>query len=143
MSTRQSGKKERDMLARYLKLLPQHFCHKVVIAMDSSSLRHFEKAEHSLLYARVRPQPPDSVMETILKFRGQGQEVELGADLGCGSGQFTSLLAPHCKRLVASDVSQAMLQQVLYSAGTVYSTPVASDVSLASGHAPAGTLQYR
>merc|ERR1719500_639589 len=51
-------------------------------------------------------------MQSILKFHGNSTTLKLAADLGCGSGQFTRLLAPHCSRVVASDVSKAMLEEV-------------------------------
>jgi len=77
----------------------------------SNSTRHFEAPEHSALYAKVRPEPPESLMQSILKFHGNHVNLKLATDLGCGSGQFTQLLAPHCSRVVASDVSKAMLDQ--------------------------------
>jgi len=81
------------------------------IASCSSSTRHFEESGHSALYAKVRPEPPDSLMQSILNFHGNTHTLKLATDLGCGSGQFTRLLAPHCSRVVASDVSKAMLEE--------------------------------
>merc|ERR1719500_540704 len=52
-------------------------------------------------------------MQSILKFHGKSTTLKLAADLGCGSGQFTQLLAPHCSTVVASDVSKAMLGKVM------------------------------
>jgi len=81
------------------------------VAQCSNSTRHFEATEHSALYAKVRPEPPASLVQSILKFHGNSTTLKLAADLGCGSGQFTQLLAPHCSRVVASDVSKAMLEE--------------------------------
>jgi len=81
------------------------------IASCSNSTRHFEASEHSALYAKVRPEPPDSLMQSILHFHGNTTTLKLATDLGCGSGQFTRLLAPLCSRVVASDVSKAMLEE--------------------------------
>jgi len=81
------------------------------IASCSNSTRHFEASEHSGLYAKVRPEPPESLMQSILKFHGKTTTLKLATDLGCGSGQFTRLLAAHCSRVVASDVSKAMLEE--------------------------------
>jgi len=82
-----------------------------VAQCSSSSTRHFEAPEHSALYAKVRPEPPDNLVQSILKFHGKTTGLRLATDLGCGSGQFTRLLAPHCSRVVASDVSKAMLEE--------------------------------
>merc|ERR1712032_315533 len=50
-------------------------------------------------------------MQSILQFHGNTTTLKLATDLGCGSGQFTRLLAPLCSRVVASDVSKAMLEE--------------------------------
>merc|ERR1712223_626922 len=81
------------------------------VAMCSNSTRHFEEADHSALYAKVRPEPPESLIQSVLKFHHGTGNLNLATDLGCGSGQFTKLLAPHFSKVVASDVSKAMLEE--------------------------------
>merc|ERR1712223_1399574 len=81
------------------------------VAMCSNSTRHFEEADHSALYAKVRPEPPESLIQSVLKFHDNTGNLNLATDLGCGSGQFTKLLAPHFSKVVASDVSKAMLEE--------------------------------
>jgi len=80
------------------------------MSLASLSTRQFEGAGHSDLYAKFRPVAPPSVLANILTWR-QGAPVNLAVDVGCGSGQFTRQLTPVCTRVVATDVSQAQVDQ--------------------------------
>jgi len=80
------------------------------MSLASMSTRQFEGAGHSDLYAKFRPVAPPSILANILAWR-QGEPVNLAVDVGCGSGQFTRQLAPVCTRVVATDVSQAQVDQ--------------------------------
>jgi len=78
------------------------------------STRQFEGAGHSSLYAKFRPVPPQSIVTQILKFRetsSTSTPLNLAVDVGCGSGQFTRLLPPLCSSVLATDVSQAQVDQ--------------------------------
>ena len=78
--------------------------------LASLSTRQFEGAGHSDLYAKFRPVAPPSILANILAWR-QAAPVNLAVDVGCGSGQFTRQLPPVCTRVLATDVSQAQVDQ--------------------------------
>lgn len=65
-------------------------------------------------YARFRPQPPKALMENIFKFLApketDNQKFEVAADIGCGSGQLTCLLAPYFKKIYAFDTSEDQIE---------------------------------
>jgi len=87
----------------------------------ASSTRQFENAGHSSIYAKFRPVPPQSLIDHILKFHHQSlpppqhtpPPLNLAVDVGCGSGQFTQLLTGHCTSVLATDVSQAQVDQAM------------------------------
>ncbi|XP_018008756.1 putative methyltransferase DDB_G0268948, partial [Hyalella azteca] len=103
--------------------------------------RYFEGAKHALDYAKFRPTPCPALISSIINFLntklpsekhdccidvgcGSGQSTHCLAphcflpsekhdcciDVGCGSGQSTHCLAPHFKRVVGVDVSPAQIQ---------------------------------
>ena len=81
----------------------------------SSSTRQFEGTTHSQIYAKYRPIAPSSILDHILAWSEEEEGGGLGArfalDVGCGSGQFTKLLLPHFSRVLATDVSEAQVEQ--------------------------------
>ena len=81
----------------------------------SSSTRQFEGTTHSQIYAKYRPIAPSSILDHILAWSEEEEGGGLGArfalDVGCGSGQFTRLLLPHFSRVLATDVSEAQVEQ--------------------------------
>ena len=79
------------------------------------STRQFEGRTHSQIYAKYRPAAPSSILEHILAWSqeggGGGPADRTALDVGCGSGQFTKLLVPHFSRVLATDVSEAQVEQ--------------------------------
>lgn len=63
--------------------------------------RHFEDGGAG--YAQFRPTYPDSLAETLAAHTPHN---DCAVDVGCGSGQFSELLAAHFKTVIASDVSK-------------------------------------
>ena len=96
------------------------------------STRQFEGKTHSQIYAKYRPVAPASILDHILAWReeegGGGPGDGTALDVGCGSGQFTQLLLPHFSRVLATDVSQAQVDQ---ASGELTASNV--EVSLGSG----------
>ena len=45
-----------------------------------------------------------------IAFQIDQEQLDLGLDFGCGSGQCTDLLAPHFKRILATDISIAQIE---------------------------------
>ena len=91
-------------------------CTRTVKDMSSKlSTRQFEGTSHSQIYAKYRPVAPSSILDHILAWSGEEGGGRLGdrlaLDVGCGSGQFTRLLLPHFSRVLATDVSQAQVEQ--------------------------------
>ena len=81
----------------------------------SNCTRQFEGTTHSQIYAKYRPIAPSSILDHILAWSEEEEGGGLGArfalDVGCGSGQFTRLLLPHFSRVLATDVSEAQVEQ--------------------------------
>ena len=81
----------------------------------SSSTRQFEGTSHSQIYAQYRPNAPSSILDHLKAWSGEegggGMGDSLALDVGCGSGQFTKLLLPHFSRVLATDVSEAQVEQ--------------------------------
>merc|ERR1711962_636746 len=57
---------------------------------SSTNTRQFEDPSHSVLYMRVRPQPPESMVNSILTFLGR--KPKLAVDLGCGRVNIETLV---------------------------------------------------
>ena len=80
------------------------------------STRLFEDRGHVDLYAKFRPVPPASLVSAILNY-GDDAGRESAVDLGCGSGQFTRLLAPHYRAVLGTDVSLEQVRHLLVTSG--------------------------
>ena len=63
--------------------------------------------------AKQKYDPAPDVDE--LRRRGLGKDSTL-LDMGCGTGTFTLAVAPHCRRVIAADVSPAMVEHVRHRA---------------------------
>ncbi|XP_045138420.1 putative methyltransferase DDB_G0268948 isoform X3 [Portunus trituberculatus] len=77
--------------------------------------RFFEGAAHAAAYARFRPHPPQSLIDNILSFLKSKYTGALAAaaDVGCGSGQTTWILAPHFNNVTGLDISEAQITEAI------------------------------
>nr|XP_045612910.1 putative methyltransferase DDB_G0268948 isoform X1 [Procambarus clarkii]XP_045612912.1 putative methyltransferase DDB_G0268948 isoform X1 [Procambarus clarkii]XP_045612913.1 putative methyltransferase DDB_G0268948 isoform X1 [Procambarus clarkii] len=77
--------------------------------------RFFEGAAHAAAYAKFRPQPPTSLVDQIMGFLKEKYEgpVMAAADVGCGSGQSTQILAPHFASVTGLDISEAQTSEAI------------------------------
>ena len=71
----------------------------------------FEESEHAKVYSIFRPNPPKSLIETIISYSEKKAPLELALDVGCGSGQSTRILAPYAKRVIGSDISKSQIDE--------------------------------
>ena len=85
-------------------------------------------SQGSDLYRQARPQYSTAIVDTILQ---HVPERGLAWDCGAGSGQFTQLLAPHFQQILATDLSQAQLDQAPQWANVRYRACLAQDSGLA------------
>ncbi|XP_037542250.1 putative methyltransferase DDB_G0268948 [Nematolebias whitei] len=96
--------------------------------------RLFEGKKHASIYQQYRFTPPAELKNVIIQYLDtkKGQPHELAVDLGCGTGQFTRLLAPHFKEVVGMDVSENQVDEartvpgdpnVTYRQGTAEDLP--------------------
>ena len=93
----------------------------------SSNTRQFEGVSHSEIYAKYRPVPPKSLVEQMISLLGEeggGTEGRMALDVGCGSGQFTRLLPSHFSKVLATDISQAQVDQAGVAQCQVLSRPL-------------------
>ncbi len=61
-------------------------------------------------YDRKQRYDPTGDVEAL---RGRGLDASsVVLDMGCGTGTFTLAVAPHCRRVIAVDVSEPMLEQL-------------------------------
>ncbi|XP_076018044.1 putative methyltransferase DDB_G0268948 [Genypterus blacodes] len=77
--------------------------------------RLFEGKEHAASYWKYRISPSHHLIEKVLDFleKHRGRPFNLAADVGCGSGQGTLLLAKHFVSVVGTDVSPAQVEVAL------------------------------
>lgn len=84
-------------------------------------------SNHSLGYKQARPNYSIQIVKEILKHVPQRN---VAWDCGAGSGQFTQLLAPYFDHVVASDISEAQLQQAPYFENVSYQLQAAEQSNL-------------
>ena len=84
-------------------------------------------SNHSLRYKKARPNYSIQIVKEILK---HVPERAFAWDCGAGSGQFTQLLAPYFDHVVATDISEAQLQQAPYFENVSYQVQAAEQSSL-------------
>lgn len=65
-------------------------------------------SSQSSLYQKARPNYPTAVIEEILK---HVKHTERAWDCGAGLGQFTQLLSPYFKEIIATDLSRQQIAQ--------------------------------
>ena len=84
-------------------------------------------SNHSLRYKKARPNYSIQIVKEILK---HVPERNFAWDCGAGSGQFTQLLAPYFDHVIATDISEAQLQQAPYFENVSYQVQAAEQSSL-------------
>ena len=84
-------------------------------------------SSNSLRYKQARPTYSTQIVKEILK---HVPERTFAWDCGAGSGQFTQLLAPYFKRVLATDISEAQLQQAPYFENVSYQVQAAEQTTL-------------
>ena len=84
-------------------------------------------SKHSLRYKQARPDYSIQIVKEILK---HVPERTFAWDCGAGSGQFTQLLAPYFDHVVATDISEAQLQQAPYFENVSYQVQAAEQTSI-------------
>ncbi|OTG69600.1 SAM-dependent methyltransferase [Acinetobacter sp. ANC 4470] len=84
-------------------------------------------SQHSLRYKQARPNYSISILKEILQ---HVPERTFAWDCGAGSGQFTQLLAPYFDHVVATDISDAQLQQAPYFENVSYQVQAAEQTSI-------------
>ncbi|XP_069839702.1 putative methyltransferase DDB_G0268948 isoform X2 [Dendropsophus ebraccatus] len=97
--------------------------------------RLFEGKEHASYYQKYRFGPPQEIQDIILSYLQEklNKPYELAVDVGCGTGQSTKILAPHFKKVLGTDISEAQIEEatqantfpnVTYSASPAEEVPV-------------------
>lgn len=82
-------------------------------------IRLFEGTSHAQAYALFRPQTPSLVAEKTLDFmKRKSLPTSSGVydcmiDVGCGSGQSTSVFAPYFKKIIGIDPSKNQIEQAI------------------------------
>uniref|UniRef100_A0A1A8SL37 Methyltransferase type 11 domain-containing protein n=1 Tax=Nothobranchius rachovii TaxID=451742 RepID=A0A1A8SL37_9TELE len=100
--------------------------------------RLFEGKKHASIYQKYRFPPPEDLKDAIIQYLDtkKGPPHVLAVDLGCGTGQFTRLLAPHFKEVVGIDVSENQVEEarlVLGSPNITYRQGTAEDLPFEDG----------
>ena len=75
-------------------------------------MRLYEGHSHAAIYARSRPNPPESVIRHFLSYI-PAENRRLCVDVGCGSGQSTFPLSTHFETTLGVDVSDSQINQAL------------------------------
>ena len=89
---------------------------------------HF--SAHAALYRDARPLPPADWFDWLA---GQVRDRTLAWDAGCGNGQASVGLAPHFRRVVATDPSATQIAQALAHPAIEYRVEPAERSSLENG----------
>ncbi|XP_053546957.1 uncharacterized protein LOC128638847 [Bombina bombina] len=73
----------------------------------------FKQNEFSSMYHRYMPPPSQDVIDLILSYMENKKEkpYEVAADVGCGTGRFTELLASHFQKVLAFDSSESQINE--------------------------------
>nr|XP_046238835.1 putative methyltransferase DDB_G0268948 [Scatophagus argus] len=78
------------------------------------AVRLFEGRDHAAAYRRYRVAPLE-LIDRIMNYmeKKTPKQFNLAVDVGCGSGQGTTLLAPYFTKVVGTDVSPAQVEAAL------------------------------
>ncbi|XP_013384484.1 putative methyltransferase DDB_G0268948 [Lingula anatina] len=79
------------------------------------AFKRFEGAEHSSVYAKYRPVWTTGITDRVLTYLQERYPApyDHAIDVGCGSGQFTQLLAPHFKLVTGIDISANQISEAI------------------------------
>ncbi len=79
----------------------------------SNHKRQFEDQNHTLLYKNFRPGYKDNLIQKIIGFLKEKNSgpYDLAVDVGCGTGQATTLLCKHFKQVLGYDISENQIKQ--------------------------------
>lgn len=83
-------------------------------------------SSQSQLYQSARPSYSQDVLDEILQHVNEHQ---FAWDCGAGSGQFTQLLSPYFKKVVATDLSEQQLKQAPHFDNVTYQVECAEKTS--------------
>ncbi|XP_013389867.1 putative methyltransferase DDB_G0268948 [Lingula anatina] len=77
--------------------------------------RLFESADHTATYAKFRSFWTTDITDRILTYLREKLPApyDHAIDVGCGSGQFTQLLAPHFKQVTGIDISANQVSEAI------------------------------
>lgn len=75
------------------------------MTQDNLAASHFQNAGES--YAKYRPTYPSELVEFLAS---KCQQHNLALDVGCGNGQFSSMIARHFRQVLATDVSVSQIE---------------------------------
>ncbi|KAM3585355.1 uncharacterized protein V6R79_015108 [Siganus canaliculatus] len=101
------------------------------------AVRLFEGKDHAAAYLQYRVAPQELItliMDYVQKRKSQ--QLSLAVDVGCGSGQGTTLLAPYFTKVVGTDISPAQLETALANSrppNVSYRQSPAEELPFASG----------
>ncbi|GLG99762.1 Uncharacterized protein GBIM_06153 [Gryllus bimaculatus] len=79
--------------------------------MSSSWKSYFKGEEHAAVYNKIRPSPPQALIENIVEYLLEKLKSPLNEalDVGCGSGQSTKVLEPYFKKITGIDTSEEQI----------------------------------
>lgn len=95
--------------------------------------RLFEGKTHASYYQKYRISTPQEIQDLIFSYLHErlNKPYELAVDVGCGTGQSTKFLAPHFKKVLGTDISEAQIEEAnnsLKSANTTFRALPAEEV---------------
>ncbi|XP_023932436.1 putative methyltransferase DDB_G0268948 [Lingula anatina] len=72
-------------------------------------------ADHTATYAKFRSFWTTDITDRVLTYLQERYPApyDHAIDVGCGSGQFTQLLAPHCKQVTGIDISANQISEAI------------------------------
>ncbi|CAN9498126.1 unnamed protein product [Ophioblennius macclurei] len=97
------------------------------------AVRLFEKKDHAEAYLHFRVIPEELISIIMSYMEKRTKNLHLAVDVGCGSGQGTTLLAPFFTKVIGTDVSPAQLKMV----------PTNSPLNVSYRQCPAEELPFK
>ncbi|KAM4626998.1 uncharacterized protein O3C94_019975 [Discoglossus pictus] len=75
--------------------------------------RLFEGKELASLYQQYRFSPPQEILDLIFSYVDERvtKPYGLAVDVGCGTGQCSRILVPHFQKIIATDISEAQIEE--------------------------------